>query len=65
VSNTDYITILPREVVKPELISGSLREISIQGVGFTRSVGLMWLTERKLGDLAQAFITHTIESLKV
>lgn len=65
VRSTDFVTILPREVVLPELLSGSLREIKIRGVSFQRNVGFLWLKERKLSALAQAFVDHTQALLKV
>lgn len=65
VRNSDYVTILPREVVLPELQTNSLREIKITGTQFQRKVGFLWLKERKLSVLAQAFIEHTRKTLKV
>ena len=62
---SDYITILPREVVKSELENGSLRAIEIDGINFKRKVGLLWLAERKLPAIAQAFIDHTVQCLDV
>ncbi|MDG6098439.1 LysR family transcriptional regulator [Alteromonas sp. ZYF713] len=65
VRSSDYITILPREVVKPELENGTLRSIEIEGIAFKRKVGLLWLAERKLPKIAQAFIDHTVQCLDV
>lgn len=65
VRNTDYMTILPREVVYPEVSSGQLREIKIKGISFQREVGFLWLKERKLSALAQSFIEHSRETLIV
>lgn len=63
VRNTDYVTILPREVVLPEVTSGHLREIKITGITFQRKVGFLWLKERKLCALAQSFIDLSKEYL--
>ena len=65
VRSSDYITILPNEVVKSELENGSLRAIKIEGIAFQRKVGLLWLAERKLPAIAQAFIDHTVQCLDV
>lgn len=65
IRHSDYITILPHEVVKPELKNGTLRAIDIEGVNFQRKVGLLWLAERQLTPIAQAFIDHTVQSLDV
>lgn len=59
VRNTDYVTILPREVVDPELSSGALRAINIREAKFQRKVGLLWLKERRFSNLTKAFIEHT------
>ncbi len=58
VKETDYVTILPREVVKTELENGVLREIRIREAMFERKVGLMWLKERPLYGHTKAFVDH-------
>ncbi len=58
VRHTNYITILPHEVVAPELASGDLRAIRIREATFQRKVGFLWLKERKFNSLVQAFIEH-------
>lgn len=65
VSRTDYVTILPREVVKPEVSAGVLREIGIREATFQRKVGFLWLKERKFSHLVQAFVDHTTKSLTI
>ncbi|WP_296049151.1 LysR family transcriptional regulator [uncultured Alteromonas sp.] len=65
IKNSDYITILPLEVVKTEIENGSLRSIQIEGVSFQRKVGLLWLAERQLSTIAEAFIAHTTAALDV
>ena len=39
IRNTDYVTILPREVVMPEVTAGTLRQIRIREASFQRQVG--------------------------
>lgn len=56
VRHTDYVTILPREVVEPELTAGTLREVRIREASFPRQVGFIWLKERGLGEWIEAFI---------
>jgi len=59
VRDTDYITILPKEVVRTELESGILRAINIRNLSFERKVGLIWLKEREFSPLSKAFVDHT------
>jgi len=59
VRDTDYVTILPREVVKTELEAGILRAIDIRNLSFERKVGLIWLKERGFSPLTEAFVDHT------
>ncbi len=56
VRQTDYITILPSEVVSPELRAGTLREIRIKEVSFQRQVGITWLKEREMGEWVESFV---------
>lgn len=56
--HSDYIAILPTEVVKSELANGMLRAINIENVQSRRKVGLLWLAERELSPFAKAFIEH-------
>lgn len=56
--NSDYISILPREVVETELQSGLLRAINIENVKASRKVGLLWLADREQSSFANAFIEH-------
>ena len=57
VGDTDYITILPRQVVAAELSIGSLRAIEIADADFIRSVGVRRLTGRQLPLTANAFLS--------
>ena len=56
--NTDYIALLPTELVKTELECGLLRAIDVVNVTANRKVGLLWLAERQMSPFAQAFIDH-------
>ncbi len=58
VRDTDYVTILPREVVGTELAIGELRALQIEGADFERKVGFLWLREHPLDALATAFLEH-------
>ncbi|GAB3113917.1 LysR family transcriptional regulator [Aestuariicella hydrocarbonica] len=65
VRQTDYITILPREVVMPELQAGTLREVRIREVTFQRQVGFLWLKERELNQLIKTFLEHAKEQSNI
>ena len=65
VRSTDYISILPKEVVMPELQAGTLRAINIKEASFQRKVGLIWLKERSFSHLAKAFVEHTQQTFKI
>ncbi|MBN4055589.1 LysR family transcriptional regulator substrate-binding protein, partial [bacterium AH-315-K03] len=65
IRNTDYVTILPREVVMPEVTAGTLRQIRIREASFQRQVGFLWLKERAMSGLAQTFIDHANMNLEV
>ncbi len=65
VRNTDFVTILPKEVILPELNAGTLKAIKIKGASFQRNVGFMWLKERKMSSLALSFIEHVQTKLNV
>lgn len=56
--NTDYIALLPTELLKTELDYGLLRAINIANVTACRKVSLLWLAERQMSPFAQAFIDH-------
>lgn len=62
VRETDYMTILPRDVVIADLSSGLLREIPIRGA-ISRYVGVRMLAGQELSPLASEFI-ETLRSLK-
>ncbi|WP_317928464.1 LysR family transcriptional regulator [Halioxenophilus sp. WMMB6] len=62
VRQTDYITILPHEVVRPELEAGTLREVKIREISFQRQVGFIWLKERALSERIKAFIEQARQS---
>lgn len=51
------VTVLPRGVVEPEVHSGLLRAIPIEGVPITRSIGIRTLRGRQLTQLGQEFFT--------
>lgn len=55
VRDTDCITILPREVVAPELEIGLLHALELEG-GFMRRVGVRTQADVELSPLAQAFL---------
>lgn len=57
VSDTDYVTILPRQVVEAELAAGALRALEIADAGFVRTVGIRRLAGRELPPAAEAFLT--------
>ena len=57
VGDTDYVTILPRQVVAAELATGSLRAIEIADAGFVRTVGIRRLAARQLAPAANAFVS--------
>ena len=56
VSNADYVTILPRQVVALELSMGVLRAIEIDGADFSRTVGVRRLSGRQLAPVAASFL---------
>jgi LysR family transcriptional regulator of abg operon len=62
VRNTDYMTVLPRQVVAAELSIGVLRAVEIEGARFLRTVGVRRVTGRQLAPLAEAFL-DTLRSL--
>lgn len=55
VSETDYVTILPRYVAAAELAIGTLRAIPIEGA-FLRYVGVRMLTNPSHSPFAEAFL---------
>jgi len=61
VKNSDYITILPNQLVKTEVQASSLRAVSIEGINFQRKVGLLWVANRQLTPIAQAFVDFVID----
>lgn len=61
VRNSDYVTILPREVAAAELSVGVLRAVRILGVGFGRTVGFLRLATRLPTPIAEAFMRVTRE----
>jgi LysR family transcriptional regulator of abg operon len=56
VRQTDYVTILPREVAVAELSVGALRAIRIDEVDFTRNVGIRTLKGRPSSPIIEAFL---------
>lgn len=56
IRQSNYVTILPREVVAPELTIGVLRAIILEDVGFQRSVGIRRLSTRPLTTVGEAFV---------
>ncbi len=56
VSDTQYVTILPRQVVAAELATGALRALEIADAGFVRTVGIRRLAARHLPPVVEAFI---------
>lgn len=62
VRNTDYMTVLPRQVAAAELSIGVLRAIEIDRSDMLRTVGVRRLAERKLAPLAEAFL-ETLRSV--
>ncbi len=56
VRNTDYMTVLPRQVAAAELSIGVLRAIEIEGANFLRTVGVRRVAARRLSPLAEAFL---------
>ncbi len=56
VRNSNYVTILPRQVAASELGIGVLRAIRIDGVGFQRSVGVLRLAAVEPGPVVSAFM---------
>jgi LysR family hydrogen peroxide-inducible transcriptional activator len=56
VRTTRYVTILPLEVVAPELHAGTLRAVAIEGVDLNRSVGVRRLRGRVLSAMAHDFL---------
>lgn len=58
VRKTDYVTILPDAVAAAELDSGVIRAIRIREADFQRCVGAIWLGERTLSPVAQAFLDY-------
>lgn len=56
VRQTDYVTILPRQVALAELSIGVLRAIHIEDVDILRHVGVRRLTDRPLAPIAEAFL---------
>jgi LysR family transcriptional regulator, regulator of abg operon len=56
VSETHYVSILPRRVVAPELATGALRAIRISGADLVRHIGVHFLAERPLSGVASAFL---------
>ena len=57
VRETDYVTILPREVAVAELSIGVLRAIPIAELNFVRQVGIRRLKERPGSPILDAFIS--------
>lgn len=51
------ITVLPRGVVEPEVQTGLLRAIPIDGVPITRSIGVRTLRGRQMSTLGQDFFS--------
>lgn len=62
VSETDYVTILPRQVVARELAMEVLRAIEIRNVNFVRTVGVRRLANRQLTPVATAFLAALREA---
>ncbi|BBO25769.1 LysR family transcriptional regulator [Alteromonas sp. I4] len=60
VKHSQYITILPNELVSTEIQAGSLRAVRIEGINFQRKVGLLWMAERQLPPIAQAFVDFVV-----
>lgn len=58
IKNSDYITILPNQLVQTEVQAGTLRAIGIEGIDFQRKVGLLWMANRQLTPIAQAFVDY-------
>ena len=56
VADTDYVTILPRQVVEAEVAMGVLRALEITKADFVRTVGIRVLADRRLGAMAEAFL---------
>jgi DNA-binding transcriptional LysR family regulator len=62
VRQTDYVTILPRDVVAADLKSGTLREIPIRG-SISRYVGVRMLADHEWSPLAEVFV-ETLRGIK-
>lgn len=57
VADTEYVTILPRQVVASELAMGVLRAVEIEGADFVRTVGVRRLAASQPSAVAEAFLT--------
>ncbi len=62
VRDTDYVTILPRDVVASDLSMGALREIPIRG-SMSRYVGVRMLEDEELSPFANVFL-ETLRGLR-
>lgn len=62
VADTDYVTILPRQVVASELATGVLRAVEIAGADFVRTVGIRRLAARTPSAVAQAFLAALVSA---
>ena len=56
IRQTDYVTILPRNVVAAEVASGALRTITLNGQAVTRSIGVRRMGGVAPSPAAEAFI---------
>lgn len=57
VSQSERVTILPRQVVSQELALGVVRALEIDGVDFVRTVGVRRLAQHRLSPVVEAFLT--------
>ncbi len=57
VHRSDYVAILPRQVVAEELAMGVLRAIELEDVRFLRTIGVRRLAEAQLSPLADGFLS--------
>jgi LysR family transcriptional regulator of abg operon len=60
VRQSDYITILPRQVAAAELRAGVLRAIELENARFMRSIGIRRLAGHELSPIANAFLQAVV-----
>jgi LysR family transcriptional regulator, regulator of abg operon len=56
------VTLLPREVASAELSIGVLRAIALEGVDFSRNVGVRHRTDRVLSPVARQLVLHALQT---